>query len=152
MFQTQIEFRRVDTHEYIGLIGKPAFLYIEVSAQQAGHALQGVNIAKNRQGVHRRPGFKALFRHGRPAYALAVALRIVTVYAPYDACCQQVARRLAGHHADTQAHERAMPRVELVRKSTMVWMASRANGRSCCSSRIFSHACSTLRLRLYSSL
>src|SRR3546814_17256894 len=82
MFQTQIEIRRVDTHEYIGLIGKPAFLYIEVSAQQAGHALQGVNIAKNRQGVPRRPGFKALFRHGRPAYALALAWRICTVSAP----------------------------------------------------------------------
>src|SRR5690606_4764297 len=130
----------------------PVLLDFEIGVQQAGHALESVDITNHRQGVHRMPGLKPLLAHGGPAYALATALRVVTVDAPYDACRQQITGRLTGHHADAQAHERTMPRVEADKKSTMTWMASCAAGLSCCRARIRSQSSSAFRLRRYSSL
>src|SRR5690606_12922852 len=122
---------RINAHEHIGLVAQPAILYFEISAQQAGHALERIHITKHRQRIHGGPGLKALAQHGGTAYALALALRVVTADSANDACGQQIAGRFAGDHTDTHVHDRTMPRVELARKSTMVWMASLARGRSC---------------------
>src|SRR3546814_8791833 len=92
--------------------------------------------------MHGVPGVEVLAVHGWAAYALAHALRLITVYAPNDSGGKQVARRLTCHHADAQAHERAMPRVEDARKSIIVCRASCSAGFSCCSTRIGSQASS----------
>ncbi|KAG1520337.1 hypothetical protein G6F51_014740 [Rhizopus arrhizus] len=76
--------------------------------------------------MHGVPGIEFAGLHLRPADAFAVNAGIARLQTGNDTTGQQVARRLAGHHADPRAHGRMMPRDATSRNSSSVCRCSAA--------------------------
>ena len=104
MLQAQVEIRRVDANEHGRRLGQPAPLDVAIGGQQAGQALERVDVAEHGQGMHGMPGIEVAGLHLRPADAFATHRRVAGLQAGDDATGQQVARGLARHHADALAH------------------------------------------------
>src|SRR5690606_29769003 len=156
----------VYAHEDVGAMTQPVIAHAQVGRYQAGNALERLHVAEDRQGIHGVVLAELPGGHFGTAYAFDQELCVALAQALDDAGRQQVARRLARHHADGQArrtraaqararaactlrhgHGREMPRLEAFRKSTMIWMAAALSGWACCSCCISSAACSMVSLR-----
>ncbi len=142
MLQAQVEIRRVDPDEDFGRLRQPAPLDVPIGTEQAGQALERVHVAEYRQGVHGMPRVETTGLHLRPAYAFAADVAIARLQTGNDATGQQIARGLAGHHADPCAHGRMMPRLATSRKSSRIWSCGATSGSACWRARNSARAAS----------
>ena len=146
--QTQIEIRRIHTHEHI----RP--LFQQTVAQLTSDTVDFAKTAHHFhvEAMHSQlligpPGLKTMGGHVWPANTLSRQGGPTSFHPAQQQAGQQVPGGLAGHHGDVQSirHvQRTMPRVALARKLTMLSTSTSASGSCPRSASISARAASSV--------
>ena len=122
-FEIEVEIGRVHADEEIGLGRQQPLGELVADAGQLAIVAQHLDVAAHRQLVVRPPGLEALRGHLRPADALRREIRPARTQAAEQQAGEQIARGLAGHHAETRRghrrRQRTMPRLASPRKPSI---------------------------------
>lgn len=99
-FECEVEVGSVDADEDIGLQVEEAPLQLAADAGYLAGVLQRIDVAHDRQLVHRPPGIETLPLHGRAADAEEDGVRQPAPERRNEVCAEEVAGGLAGHQGD----------------------------------------------------